>query len=43
MPVAMERALRAEARKKWPKDKKRQDKYVYGKMRRTGWKPSREK
>lgn len=43
MPVKMERALKAEARKKFPKDKKRQDKYVYGKMRKTGWVPRRER
>lgn len=39
MPEKMERALRKEAQKKFPKDKERQDRYVYGKMRKTGWKP----
>ena len=43
MPKVLERKLRAEARKKWPKDKERQDAYVYGALRKTGWKPSREK
>jgi hypothetical protein len=43
MPVKMERELKAKARKKWPKDKKRQDAYVYGTMRKTGWKPSTQK
>lgn len=39
MPAAMEKALKAEARKKFPGDKEKQDKYVYGAMRKTGWKP----
>ncbi len=39
MPVAMERALKAEAKKKGFKGA-RADKYVYGTMRKTGWKPS---
>ena len=43
MPKAMERKLRAAARKKWPKNKKRQDAYVYGTMRKVGWKPKRRK
>jgi hypothetical protein len=43
MPEAMKRKLRAEARKRWPKDKERQDAYVYGTMRKQGWKPSRER
>lgn len=41
MPIALERKLRAEARKKFPNDKKRQDKYVYGTLRKTGWAPNR--
>lgn len=43
MPEEMERKLRAEARKKFPGDKERQDAYVYGTMRKRGWKPEREK
>lgn len=39
MPEAMERALKAQARKKGLKGK-RADAYVYGTMRKTGWKPS---
>jgi hypothetical protein len=39
MPKKMEKELKAEARKKFPGDKERQDRYVYGTMRKTGWKP----
>ena len=40
MPKALERKLKREAKKKGIKD---EDAYVYGTMRKTGWKPSREK
>lgn len=30
LPAELERRLKAEARKKFPKDKERQDRYVYG-------------
>ncbi len=43
MPKAMEKALRKTAKKKFPGDKKRQDRYVYGTMRKTGWTPSTQK
>jgi hypothetical protein len=43
MPAKMERELRAEARKKFPGDKARQNRYVYGTMRKTGWKPNTQK
>lgn len=43
MPVKMEKELKKEASKKFPKDKKKQDAYVYGTMRKTGWRPNREK
>ena len=43
MPKKMERELKAEAKKKFPGDKERQDKYVYGTLRKTGWTPKREK
>lgn len=39
MPKALENKLQREAAKKFPGDKKRQDAYVYGTLRRTGWKP----
>ena len=42
MPVAMERALRKQARKKGLKGK-RADAYVYGTMRKRGWKPKRKR
>lgn len=38
-----ETALRKTAEKKFPKDKKRQDRYIYGGKRNIGWKPKREK
>jgi hypothetical protein len=41
MPAKMERELKAEAKKKFPKDKKRQDAYTYGTLRKTGWKPKK--
>jgi hypothetical protein len=42
MPKKMERELKKTARKKGMKGK-RADAYVYGAMRKTGWKPEREK
>ena len=43
MPTKIEATLRAEAEKKFPGDKNRQDAYIYGTMRKLGWKPEREK
>lgn len=43
MPTKIEATLREEAQKKFPNDPKRQDAYIYGTMRRLGWKPEREK
>jgi len=43
MPKELERKLKAEARKKFPSNKERQDKYVYGALRKTGWRPSHQK
>ena len=43
MPKELERKLRAQAKKKWPKDKERQDAYVYGTLRKIGWEPKRPK
>lgn len=39
MPLRLERKLRREAKKKGF-GKKRTDAYVYGTMRKEGWKPS---
>jgi hypothetical protein len=43
MPAELEAKLRREARKKFPGDREKQDAYVYGTLRKTGWKPDREK
>lgn len=43
MPVALERKLKARARKRWPKNKRRQAAYVYGSLRKTGWKPKQQR
>lgn len=42
MPKEMERKLKATAKKKGL-GKERTDAYVYGTMRKTGWKPSTHK
>lgn len=42
MPKEMERKLRGKARKKGLRGE-RADAYVYGTMRKAGWKPKREK
>ena len=42
MPKALERKLKTEARKKGFKGK-RANAYVYGTLRKTGWKPKRSK
>ena len=42
MPEVLERKLKAQAKKKGF-GKERTGKYVYGYLRKTGWKPSREK
>ncbi len=41
MPKKLERKLRAEARKKGLKGE-RADAYVYGALRKTGWKPKKK-
>ena len=41
MPEKLEKELKAKARKKFPKDKERQDKYVYSVLRRTGGRPKK--
>lgn len=42
MPKEMEAALKRRARRMGLKGE-RADRYVYGTLRKTGWKPSREK
>lgn len=42
MPERLERQLKQQARRKGFKGK-RAARYVYGTLRKTGWKPSREK
>jgi hypothetical protein len=42
MPAAMEKALKKSAKKKGLKGK-RKNAYIYGAMRKKGWKPKREK
>jgi len=39
MAQLLENKLKAEARKKFPNDRERQDAYVYGTLRRRGWRP----
>lgn len=41
MPAKLEKQLKGEARSKGLKGE-RADAYVYGTMRKTGWKPARE-
>ena len=43
MPKAAEKALKKEAARKFPGDKARQDRYVYGTLRKMGWEPKRRK
>ena len=43
MPEELERKLRAEAEQKFPGDRERQDRYVYGALRASGWRPERER
>lgn len=42
MPKKLERELKSQAKKKGLKGDKA-DAYVYGTMRKTGWKPQRER
>ena len=37
MPAKMEKELKAEAKKKFPGNKERQDHYVYGTMNKLGY------
>jgi hypothetical protein len=44
MPIKLERKLKKKAKKLFGSTKsKRARKYIYGTMRKTGWRPSREK
>ena len=43
VPKKLERELKATAKKEFPGDEERQDAYTYGTLRKTGWKPSRER
>jgi len=44
MPVEMERALKKSARKKFGSTtSERARKYIYGRLRKTGWVPSTQK
>lgn len=43
MPKEAERRLRAQAKKKFPKDRVKQEAYIYGALRKMGWKPEGEK
>lgn len=42
MPKAMEKKLKKQAKKKGLKGERR-DAYIYGTMRKTGWKPKKER
>jgi hypothetical protein len=42
VPEALHKYLKKQAKKKGLKGKRR-DKYIYGTMRKTGWKPKGEK
>lgn len=37
--LQLKEKLKAEANKKFPDDKARQDAYIFGTLRRLGWKP----
>lgn len=39
MPKAVEEKLRKEAERKFPGDKQKQNAYIYGTLRKMGWKP----
>jgi len=39
MPKQVEEKLRKEAQRKFPGDKKRQNAYIFGTLRKIGWKP----
>lgn len=43
MPTEIESKLRKEAETKFPGDKERQNAYIYGTLRKLGWKPKGQK
>jgi hypothetical protein len=42
MPTQVEAKLREEARRKFPGDQERQNAYIFGTLRKLGWKPQKE-
>lgn len=42
MPKKLEEKLKKKAQKMFPNDKEKQNAYVYGTLRKTGWKPEGE-
>jgi len=43
VPTKVEAKLRKEAETKFPGDKQRQDAYIFGTLRKLGWKPGSKK
>lgn len=43
MPKVIEEKLRKEAERKFPGNKQRQNAYIYGTLRKVGWKPKGER
>ncbi len=43
VPTKVEKKLREEAEKKFPGDKERQNAYIFGTLRKLGWKPGEKK
>jgi hypothetical protein len=43
MPKQVEEKLRKEAERKFPDNKEKQNAYIYGRLRKQGWKPRRER
>jgi len=41
--IKIKERLRRIAQNRWPGNKKRQDKYVFGRLRQLGWKPKDER
>ena len=42
MPKELEEKLKRRAIRRFPKDKERQDAYVFGTLRKTGWTPNKK-
>jgi hypothetical protein len=43
VPRRIEEKLRREAEQKFPGDKEKQNAYIYGTLRKIGWKPKEKK